>query len=264
MNLELAGKTAYVTGGAKGIGSAIVDALLTEGAVVAISDVDDAALQSKKNECEGAGRSLLTVRSDLSTSAGCGDAAQFVLDQLGVPDILINNVGVAINRPFEDITDEGWMQTFNINFMSHVRTCRHLIPLMAKGNGGSVVNIASDLAKQPEAVPSDYGACKAALLSLTKSLAIAYAPAVRINAVCPGPIWTELWSKPGGVVDLLSDMYGLPKEAALERYLSERRLPLGIGEPADVAALVAFLVSPRAKYITASSYEVGGSIRSLL
>ena len=265
MDLGLMGKTAYVTGAARGIGAAIADALVAEGVRVAASDKDGAVLGEHEGRWTVAGAAPILIAADLSTPDGCASVAEAALAGLdGPPDILVNNVGVALNYPFEEISDERWFASFNINFMSAVRTGRAIIPRMAARGGGAVINVASDLAKQPETIPADYGAFKTALLSLTKSLALTYAPVVRVNAVVPGPIWTDLWTKPGGVMDNMAETYGLPREQALERYLGERRLPLGIGEPSDVASMVAFLVSPRAKHMTASAYNVdGGSIRSM-
>lgn len=264
MDLGLGGKTAYVTGGARGIGEAIADALVAEGVRVAVSDVQEGVLEEKR-ESWTAGGEPVTIVADLSTRDGAVSAAEAAVSGLGgPPDILVNNVGAAPNRPFEKVSEEDWFGTFNLNFMSHVRTSRVILPLM-QGRGGAVVNMSSDLAKQPEPVPADYGAFKAALLSLSKSLALEYAPDVRVNAICAGPVWTDLWTKPGGVVDNVAEMYGLPREEAIEKYLGERRLPLGIGEPADVAAMTLFLVSPRSKFVTASAFDVGGgSVRSLL
>lgn len=265
MNLGLTGKTAYVTGGARGIGEAIADALVAEGVRVAVSDVQEAALKEKRDAWTSGGGEPVTVVADLSTQSGASSAAEEAISGLGgVPDILVNNVGAAPNRSFEKISEEDWLATFNLNFMSHVRTSRVILPLMREKGGGAVVNMSSDLAKQPEPVPADYGAFKAALLSLSKSLALEYAPDVRVNAICAGPVWTDLWTKPGGVVDNVAEMYGLPREEAIEKYLGERRLPFGIGEPTDVAAMALFLVSPLAKFVTASAFDVGGgSVRSL-
>lgn len=254
-----------MTGGARGIGEAVADALVEEGVRVAVADVQGEALEEKRAAWRSHGDEPVIVTSDLSTREGAVSAAERAVSGLGgVPDILVNNVGAAPNRPFEEISDGAWASACELNLMSHVRTCRVVVPLMKARGAGAVVNMASDLAKQPEAVPADYGAFKAALLSLSKSLALAYAPEVRVNAVCAGPVWTDLWTRPGGVVDNVSEMYGLPREEAIERYLAERRLPLGIGAPGDVAALTLFLVSPRARFITASAIDVGGgSVRSL-
>jgi NAD(P)-dependent dehydrogenase (short-subunit alcohol dehydrogenase family) len=267
MDFGLAGKTAYVTGGARGIGEAICDALAAEGVRVAVSDRESEILERKRTEWSGSGGDAITIVADLADRDQTERAAHAAIERLGAPpDILVNNVGVGVVRRFEEIPDDGWLQTLSLNFMSYVRTSRVIVPAMAAAGGGSVVNIASDLAKQPEPIPADYAASKAAILSLTKSLSLEYAPGVRVNAVCPGPIWTYFWTKPGGFAETLGNLFELPPEQAVEKFISERHLPLArIGEPADVAAVTLFLASPLAKYVTSSSYNVdGGSIRSLV
>ena len=146
--------------------------------------------------------------------------------------------------------------------MGCVRTCRALLPKMAALGSASVVNIASDLAKQPEPGLMVYGACKAALLHVTKNLAKEYAPKIRVNAVSPGPVWTRLWTRPGGIVDQLVAHYGVDKDAAVKRFLEERYMPLGIGQPEDVAHAVVFLASPLAKFITGESGYWGDTART--
>lgn len=262
MELELAGRTAYVTGAARGIGRAIADLLAAEGARVAGSDVDAAELGAA---AAGWGEEAVAIEADLATEEATRAAERAMHALGGPPDILVNNVGAAGSRPFAEMTDADWRAGFELNFLSHVRTTRALIAAMAERRGGSIVFVASDLAKQPEAMPVDYAAFKTGLLALVKALSLAYAPAVRVNAVCPGPILTDLWTKPGGVVDDLARLYGLPPDEALRRHVDERHLPRGIGEPADVAAAVAFLVSPRAKHIDATALSIdGGSVRGLL
>jgi NAD(P)-dependent dehydrogenase (short-subunit alcohol dehydrogenase family) len=262
MDLQLGGKTAYVTGGAKGIGEAIADLLAAEGVRVVVSDVDEQRL--RQNRDDRWGPDAVTITADLA-GPGATLAAEQVLELLGSPpDILINNVGAARPAAFEAITDADWQANYELNFMSHVRTSRVLLPQMAKAGGGSAIFLASDLAKQPEDVPIEYATAKVALVGLTKMLSLAYAPAVRVNALCPGPIWTDLWTKPGGVADGLSEAYGLPRDQAVQKFISERHLPLGIGEPTDVAAMAAFISSPRSKHITAAAISIdGGGVRAL-
>ena len=111
----------------------------------------------------------------------------------------------------------------------------------------------------------DYGVCKAGLLYLTKALAKQYAPRVRVNAVLPGPVWTRMWTRPGGIVDQLVQQYGVgDRDAAVKRFLEDRHLPLGIGEAEDVANAVVFLASPLAKFITGAALDIGGTLRGLI
>jgi NAD(P)-dependent dehydrogenase (short-subunit alcohol dehydrogenase family) len=110
----------------------------------------------------------------------------------------------------------------------------------------------------------DYGAFKAALLYVTKALAKQYAPAVRVNTVLPGPIWSRMWTRPGGIVDQLVEHYGVERDQAVRRFLEDRQMPMGIGEPEDVAQAIVFLASPRARLITGAGVDIGGTIRGLI
>jgi NAD(P)-dependent dehydrogenase (short-subunit alcohol dehydrogenase family) len=258
MDYQLHGKLAFVNAGAHGIGEAIADLLTQEGASVIVADNDEAALKQKASRWTG------IVAADLSTAAGVEHAVSHVLSAFGrAPDILINNLGQGNTASFETLPDEAWARSFDINLMGTIRTCRALLPQMAQLGGAAVVNTASDLAKQPEPTMMDYGTAKAGLLYFTKALALQYAPRLRVNAVLPGPIWSQMWTRPGGIVDQLVAGYGLDKEAALDRFLKDRQLPLGIGQPEDVAHAVVFLASPLAKFITGASLDIGGTLRGL-
>jgi NAD(P)-dependent dehydrogenase (short-subunit alcohol dehydrogenase family) len=259
MDYRIKGKYAFVSAGAHGIGEATADMLTAEGAKVIVADRDGTALQERAHRWAG------VVVADLATADGVDHAVSQVLAICGrAPDILVNNLGVGNSASFEDLSDTDWARSFEINLMGCVRTCRALIPSMAKLESASVVNTASDLAKQPEPTLMDYGTFKAGLLYLTKALAVQYAPRVRVNAILPGPIWTQMWTRPGGIVDQLVASYGVDKDAALKRFLEDRYLPLGIGAPEDVAHAVVFLASPLAKYITGAGLDIGGTLRGLI
>ena len=135
---------------------------------------------------------------------------------------------------------------------------------MADIEGAAVVNTGSDLAKQPEPAFMDYGACKAGLLYVTKALAKQYAPKIRVNAVLPGPIWSRMWTRPDGIVDQLVAHYRVDRDAAVKRFLEDRQMPMGIGQPEDVAHAIVFLASPRARFITGAALDIGGTIRGLI
>jgi NAD(P)-dependent dehydrogenase (short-subunit alcohol dehydrogenase family) len=135
---------------------------------------------------------------------------------------------------------------------------------MAARGGGAVVNTGSDLAKQPEPGFLDYGSCKAGLLYVTKALAKQYAPTVRINTVLPGPIWSRMWTREGGIVDQLVEHYKMDRDAAVKQFLQDRQMPMGIGDPEDVANAVVFLASPLSRFITGAALDIGGTIRGLI
>ena len=259
MDYLIAGKLAFVAAGAHGIGAATADLLTAEGARVIVADSDGAALAERHDRWHA------TIAADLSTVNGVDDAVGQVLETFGrAPDILVNNLGVGNATPFEEISEERWDRSFNINLMGSVRTLRALLPRMAGVEGAAVVNTGSDLAKQPEPAFMDYGACKAALLYVTKALAKQYAPKVRVNAVLPGPIWSRMWTRPDGIVDQLVAHYGVDREAAVKRFLEDRQMPMGIGQPEDVAHAIVFLASPRARFVTGAALDIGGTIRGLI
>ena len=259
MDYQLKGQLAYVSAGAHGIGEAIADLLTQEGALVIVADHDEDALGEKAKKWHG------TVAANLATSDGVEKAVAYALEKFGrAPEILINNLGVGNSTPFEDISDDKWTTSIDVNLMGTVRTCRAIVPAMAARGSGSVVMTGSDLAKQPEPGFIDYGACKAALLYLTKALAKQYAPIVRVNTVLPGPIWSRMWTRQGGIVDQLVQHYGLDRDASVKRFLEDRQMPMGIGHPEDVAHAVVFLASPLAKFITGASLDIGGTIRGLI
>ncbi len=259
MDLQIKGQTAFVTAGAHGIGEAIANLLTQEGAKVIVADRDEAALQEKASRWAG------VVAADLATAAGVDNAISAVLKAFGeAPDIVVNNLGVGNAAAFEDISDEQWYSSFAVNLMGTIRTCRSLMPAMLKRGSGAVVNIGSDLAKQPEQTMMDYGVFKAGLLYLTKALAKQYVPHVRVNAVLPGPVWSQMWTRPGGLVDQIMASYGADRDESIKRFLEERYMPLGIGMPDDIAHAVVFLASPLAKFITGANIDIGGTLRGII
>lgn len=266
MNTGLSGKTVLITGGASGIGKATALAFAREGASVGIIDRSASQLADTAQSLQEAGGTVVTAVADLSTLAGVEAGVEQILQDLhGEMDILVNNVGFADVLPFDQLTDAHWEKTFQVNFMSMIRVTRKLLPLLRTRDGAVIVNNASDLGRQPEAVPADYGALKAALLSVTKSLARSEGPLIRVNAVAPGPIWTPFWSSPDGFADALGKVHGMPPRQAVDHEMKLRQLPMArMGEPEEVANVIVFLASDLASYVTSSVWGVdGGSIRSL-
>lgn len=189
METGLGGKTVVITGAANGIGRATALAFAREGAHVAMLDHDPAKLAETSALIRDLGVNPFAVEADLSTAAGVQAGLDTLLAQLpdGV-DVLVNNVGHGDPKPFDEITDEQWERTFAINLMSMVRVTRHLLPVLRQKEKSAIVSNASDLGRQPETAPADYAAMKSAMLALTKSLARAEAPKIRVNAVAPGPM----------------------------------------------------------------------------
>lgn len=266
METGLSGKIALITGGATGIGAATAMKLAAEGARVAVLDIDAVALGDLAAQIQAAEGTVSTAQADLATAAGVATGVEEALAAFGGGcDILVNNVGSGAIRTFDTLSDDDWQNTMNLNFMSYVRATRAVLPQMRQ-SGGVIINNASDLARQPEPVPIDYSASKAAVLALTKGLARSEAPRIRVNAVAPGPVWTPFWTKPGGFAETMGLHHGMPPQDAVEHEMKLRQLPLArLGEPDEVANVILFLASDLASFVTSSVWGVdGGSIRSLI
>jgi NAD(P)-dependent dehydrogenase (short-subunit alcohol dehydrogenase family) len=264
MRLDLDGRNVLITGAASGIGRATAALFADEGANLALVDIAEDRLREVASELGD--RVVATGIGDLSALRGVEDGIGQVLGPLaGSVDVLVNNVGTGVSRTFDQITDEDWLATLDINLLACIRVTRVILPLMRSAGHGSIVNNASDLARQPEANPMDYAVAKAGMLAFTKALARAEGPAIRVNAVAPGPVWTPFWTKEGGFADSLAALHQMPPEEAVRHEISLRHMPLGrLGTAEEVASVIAFLASERASFVTGSVYGVdGGSIRSI-
>lgn len=266
METGLKNKVVLITGAGSGIGRATALAFATEGAALALVDLDINSLDAVAAEAQRRGVKATVAAADLATEAGVNSGIDSALEPFGRVDILVNNVGAGSVRRFDDISDQAWLETFELNFMSAVRACRKLLPVMREQTSGVIINNASDLGRQPEPCPIDYGCLKAALLGLTKGLARSEGPAIRVNAVAPGPIWTPFWTKPGGFAETLGQLHSMPPMEAVEHEMKLRQLPLArLGKPEEVANVILFLASDLASFVTSAVWGVdGGSIRSII
>lgn len=240
------GATAVVTGGSQGIGRAIALALAQQGCGVAILDV----LPSGKtvvDEIRRSGGSAEFVAVDVADEEAVSDAAHQVEEHLGTPTVLVNNAGIFPRAPALEMPYADWMRVIQVNLGGAFLCSRAFAPGMLRSGGGAIVNLASGRALAGAARGSHYAASKGGILSLTRSLALEWAPTIRVNTVIPGLTDTD---------QPRVDMSDAQIEAA------GRSLPLGrVGQPEDIARAVCFLVGPDASYITGQSLCVnGGSI----
>ena len=243
-------RSAFVTGGAGGIGRAISIALAARGAHVVVADLDSERAGAVASEIDGLG-----VRLDVTDAESLLGALAVARQRFGAIDVLVNCAGWDEARPFLETDDAFSAKVVEINLMGPIRVCRAVLPdLLARG-WGRIINIASDAGRVGSSNESIYSAAKGGLIAITKTLAREYAThGVTVNAVSPGPTDTPLFSA-------LAAAGGNSAKtmAALERAVPMRRL----GQPADIAGAVAFLASDDASYITGQTLSVNGGLAML-
>ena len=265
MELGLKGKAAVLTGGGAigGIGWATVKELMSEGVRVVMADL---VVEPGYSELTKGGQ-VATVEIDLSVAGNPEKVVETALSRFGQLDILVNNLGVTpIRDGFLSTTDDDWLKTLSINFMSNVRASRAALPHLIKSKG-VIVNLASTLAGAPLPSMIDYCAFKASTLNLTKTLSEEFGPkGVRVVAISPGPVLTPQWSKLGGQIDNMAQAFNVDRETMLTKKIPEM-FGLTIGRMVDskeIAAAVVFAASNRAASLTGSQIFVdGGSMKAL-
>lgn len=250
MELGLRDRVCLVTGSTTGIGLATARLLAAEGARVVVTGRDPQRVDSAREET-GAAEGIV---ADLSTEAG----ATHLIEQAGPVECLINNVGEAYQVAFEDVTDEQWDAMWQLNVMSYVRCIRAVLPAMRGAGRGVIVNVSSTAGKRPSTGMPNYSVTKAAVLSLSRLVADLYAKdGVRCNAVAPGPTGTGAWLGEGGLADQQAARTGNTRLQVLETVGKGR--PLGrLAEPEEIAAVICFLCSERASYVTGSAWSADG------
>ena len=245
MTDELAGRVAFVTGAARGIGLAVATALHQRGASVAMADVDPLALETAT---QALSQGVLALEADVSRQTDVRRAIERAVEHFGALDILVNNAGICPLRDFADVTEEEWDRVLDINLKGTFFCCQAALPhLRTSGERGRVVNISS-VAGQSGGVlaPIHYSASKAGLIVLTKTLARILAPdRATVNCVAPGTTATDL-------TDAWAEELREQVRAAI---------PLGrLGQPEEIAEAVCFLASDRAAFITGATLDVNGGL----
>jgi 3-oxoacyl-[acyl-carrier protein] reductase len=249
LDLGLKDRVCVVTGSTGGIGRETAALLAEEGARVVTS--------GRREAGPGVGEAL-HVPGDLARPDAPAELIAKAERQIGPVEILVNNVGFAEIRSFDELTDEDWEQLWQLNVMSYVRTIQAALPRMRERAFGRIVNVSSTAGKRPSTGMPDYSVTKAAVLSLSRLVADVYAKeGILCNAVAPGPTASPAWLADGGLADQTAKRSGKSREEVLADVGKGR--PLGrLAEPGEIAAVIAFLCSDRANFVTGAAWSVDG------
>lgn len=246
MEVGLDGRVALITGGSTGIGLATAKAMVESRATVVTVSRGDAPQVGE----------ALHLAADLGEPGEPQRVVEEAQAQLGSVDVLVNNVGLAVVRRLEDVTDEEWDLSLRLNLLSTIRATSAALRGMRELRRGSIVNVASTAGRRPSRNMPDYSVAKAALLAYSRQVAETYASdGIRCNSVIPGPTLTPAWTGPGGLAEQQGD-----REAVLAAAAAAR--PLGrFATAEEIANVIVFLASDRASYVTGAEWSVsGGSV----
>lgn len=234
-DLSLAGRTALVTGASTGIGRAIALAFAQAGATVIINHLGrEGQAREAAQEIEALGGRAWAVEADVSRAVEVARMAEQIQRDCGLVDVLVNNAGIIQEKPFLETTEDDWDRMLSTDLKSVFLTSRAFLPAMVARKAGVIINIASDLALLGRAQYAPYCAAKAGVIGLTRSLAREFAPAVRVNAIAPGPVNTAMVS-----LEAMS-----PAWMAKELDIPQHR----IAEPQEIAATALFLASDLSRF----------------
>ncbi len=234
-DLSLAGRTALVTGASTGIGRAIALAFAQAGATVIINHLGrEGPARAVVQEIEAFGARAWALEADVSRASDVTRMAEQIQRDCGLVDVLVNNAGIIQEKPFLETTEDDWDRMLSTDLKSVFLTSRAFLPAMVARKAGVIINIASDLALLGRAQYAPYCAAKAGVIGLTRSLAREFAPAIRVNAIAPGPVNTAMVS-----LDAMS-----PEWMAKELDIPQHR----VAEPQEIAATALFLASDLSRF----------------
>jgi 3-oxoacyl-[acyl-carrier protein] reductase len=261
VDLGLQDRVCIVTGSTAGIGRETARLLAGEGARVVVNGRSAETVERVTKEVGAS----LGVPGDLSDPSAPSELVRRTEEEFGRVDCLVNNVGLAVQTSLEELSDEDWDSMWQLNVMSYLRAIRAVLPGMRDRRFGRIVNVSSTAAKRPSTGMPNYSVTKAAVLSLSRLVADLYAKeGILCNAVAPGPTASPAWLAPGGLADQAAERSGKSREEVLEGVGKGR--PLGrLAEPEEIAAVIVFLCSDRAGYVTGAAWSVdGGTVPIIL
>jgi 3-oxoacyl-[acyl-carrier protein] reductase len=258
MDLGLTDRACIVTGGSRGIGLQVARGLVAEGARALLVGRGEAALRAAAKQCEGEARTVSWLALDVTEPDAAERAVAACRERFETVDVLVNAAGMSQVRPIAALTDEEWQAMWEIHVMAPMRLMRAAIPEMAGRGWGRIVNVSSSSGKRPGQRNVAYSVTKAAQLSLSRAYADAHAQSgVLVNAVTPGPVASELWLEPGGLVDQTVAAQGGTRREVLDA--AAAGLPIRrLARPEEIAAVIVFLCSEQASDVAGAAWSVDG------
>lgn len=242
---DLTGRVAVVTGAGRGIGEGIARAFADAGAAVVLAARTGEEIERVASSLRACGHRAIAVRADVTDTFALGTLATVAVEEFGNLDIWVNNAGGAeVGKRLSDLKRSEWDRVVDLNFTAVWNGSMAAVEQM---RWGSIINVSSMAAFGPMPGKGHYAACKAAVISLTRTMAVELAPDVRVNAIAPGMISTQL-------------LFDAVEAEGLELGDLEMRAPLGLGAPADVGAAAVYLASPAARWVTGQTIQVSGGL----
>ena len=263
MEMGLKDKVAMITGASRGIGKSCALTLAEEGCHLAVCARNRETLDESAEEFKSKGVEVLTVRADVAKAEDIDNFVSRTAEKFNRIDILVNNAGTGRLSDLMEFPEEEFRYNMELMFFGLMRCSKGVAGHMQKQKWGRIINISSIFGKQPGGLV-DYDAIKAAVIMFSKDLANYLAKDnILVNTICPGPIRTPLWEGPGGLGEQLGSVLNMSGPEAI-KWFAEQNIPLGHhGDPEDIANLVAFLASDKAKFITGQAINVdGGMVKS--
>jgi NAD(P)-dependent dehydrogenase (short-subunit alcohol dehydrogenase family) len=260
--MRLAGKVAVVTGGGSGIGRGIALAMAREGADLAIPDIQVLNAEKVAEEVKALGRKALAMRTDVTSVADVKAMTDRVRDTYGRIDVLVNNAGMASppGMPFTNNTEEDWERTFAVNTKSVFITCKAVVPHMLERRAGAIVNIASIAGPLAATTMPAYSVAKGGVITFTRVLARELAAGgVRVNAICPGVLWTDFWQKLAAHIAETNPAFkGMTPRQVFDKRINDVIPMKREQHPEDIGWAAVFLASDEARNITGQALNVDG------
>jgi 3-oxoacyl-[acyl-carrier protein] reductase len=270
MDLGLKGRACAITGASRGIGRETARLLCAEGANTLLVGRNEERLALARDEANAAGAASGGRAVALALDVTDEDAGERMLaaatEGFGALDVLVNNAGAARWRDLDAVPDEDWRAQYELSVIAPLRAMRAVAPPMAERGWGRIVNVCSTAGKRPSAAMPEYSVAKAAELSLSRLFADRYAKqGILVNAICPGPVESELWMEPGGLLDQSQRLSGAGSRAEALAAAGAKR-PIGrLAAAGEIAAAIVFLCSERASYVAGAAWSVdGGTVQVII